>query len=63
MPIGNVVQKGQAIYVYDEKGQQLTVLSAGSDGLLAGYTSTTVNIKRGQFIFSYNEKGVQVSVR
>jgi uncharacterized protein YheU (UPF0270 family) len=62
MAIGNVVQRGQAIYVYDEKGQQIAVLSGGADGTLAGYTSTTVNIKKGQTIYSYNERGQQVAV-
>lgn len=63
MPIGNAVQKGSFVYVYDEKGRQLCTISAGggpNDGL-TGYTSTTVNIRRGGFIFTYNEKGRQIS--
>ncbi len=64
MAIGNAVQRGKFVYVYDEKGRQLCALSGGSgasDGL-AGYTSGTVNIRRGAFIYTYDEKGRQKSV-
>ena len=64
MAIGNAVQKGAFVYVYDEKGRQLFSQSAGNaskgDGL-KGYTSTTVNIQRGAFIYTYNDKGRQIS--
>ena len=65
MAIGNVIQKGSTIYVYDEKGKLIRGLSAGSgpkDGL-KGYTSTMVNIQRGSTIYSYNEKGAVVSAK
>jgi hypothetical protein len=61
--IATAVQRGSFVYVYDEKGSQMFILSAGGgekDGL-AGYTSTTVSIRRGSFIYIYNEKGSQVS--
>jgi hypothetical protein len=64
MAIGNALNKGSSIFVYDEKGKQLFTMSAGSgphDGL-TGYTSTTVNIRRGNSIFTYNDKGRQISV-
>lgn len=64
MAIGNAVQRGLMIYVYDEKGRQLFTTSAGNtskgDGL-KGYTSGTVNIQRGLMIYTYDEKGRQVS--
>ncbi len=63
MAIGNAVQRGSYIYVYDEKGRQLYVKSAGSgphDGL-KGYTSGTVNIRHGSYIYTYDERGVQRS--
>jgi len=63
MAIGNAVQKGSFVYVYDEKGHQIATISAGSqprDGL-KGYTSTTVNVQRGSFIYTYDEKGHQIS--
>lgn len=63
MPIGNVVQRGAFVYVYDEKNRQIATIATGSqpgDGL-KGYTSTTVNVKRGAFIYTYNEKGQQLS--
>ena len=62
MSIGNAVEKGSSIYVYDEKGHQLFTKPKGSqagDGL-KGYTSHTVKIKRGSTIYTYNEKGSQV---
>ena len=64
MAIGNAVERGSMIYVYDEKGRQLFSTSAGNtskgDGL-KGYTSSTVNIRRGSIIYTYNEKGRQMS--
>ena len=62
MAIGNAVQRGRVVYVYDEKGHDLFTQSAGNgteDGL-KGYTSGTVNIRRGGFIYTYNEKGHQI---
>ncbi|MCP1913391.1 hypothetical protein J2R96_005871 [Bradyrhizobium elkanii] len=63
MPIGNVVQRGNFVYIYDEKGRQIGSVSAGSgkDDGLKGYTSTTVNIRRGSFIYTHDEKGRQIS--
>ncbi|ARW12082.1 MULTISPECIES: hypothetical protein [Acetobacter] len=64
MAIGNVVQKGSWVHVYDERGHQLTVLNAGNgkDDGLTGYTGSTVNIRRGAWIYTFNEKGKQISV-
>lgn len=64
MAIGNAIQKGSFVYIYDERGRQLAMVSAGSgktDGL-AGYTSSTVNVRKGTFIYSYNEKGHQTGM-
>lgn len=64
MAIGNAVQRGSLVYVYDEKGHQLFAQSAGNaakgDGL-RGYTSSVVNIQRGALIYTYDERGRQVS--
>lgn len=63
MAIGNAVQRGSVVYVYDEKGRQLATLSAGvgpQDGL-KGYTGTTVSIRRGTTIYTYNARGQQVA--
>ena len=63
MTIGNAVQRGGFVYVYDEQGLQLATISAGSgkeDGL-TGYTSSTINIRRGGFIYTFDEKGRQLS--
>jgi hypothetical protein len=64
MAIGNAVQHGNYVFIYDEKGGQTSVVSAGTepqDGL-KGYTSSTVNVRNGNYIFSYNEKGSQISM-
>lgn len=51
MAIANAVQRGSSVYVYDEKGRQLTVLS----GELHGYTGSSA-------IYTYDERGRQQSV-
>lgn len=63
MAIGNAVQRGSLVYVYDEKGRQIAAISAGSgpnDGL-TGYTSSTVNVRRGSLIYSYDAHGRQIA--
>ena len=49
MTIGNVVQRGSLIYVYDERGRQIATVSAG-DGL-QGYTGSMFSVKRGALIY------------
>ena len=63
MPIGNAVERGHFIYVYDENGRQIRSLFAGNgmDDGLKSFTSTTVNIKRGGFVYSYDAEGRQLS--
>ena len=63
MAIATAVQRGHFVYVYDEKGHQLTAIPAGSqptDGL-QGYTGTTVSVRRGAFVYVHDERGRQVS--
>jgi hypothetical protein len=63
MAIGNAVQRGSIVYIYDEKGRQTAAVSAGSgrgDGL-KGYTNSTVNVQRGSIIYSHDEKGRQIA--
>jgi hypothetical protein len=63
MTIGNAVQRGSLIYVYDEKGRRLTSLLPGDrpkDGL-QGYTSSTVSVRRGSLIYTYDERGRRLS--
>jgi hypothetical protein len=61
MAIGNAVQRGSFIYVYDENNRQIFTQPAGNgpDDGLKGYTSSRVNIKRGSFIYSYDDQGRQ----
>ena len=63
MAIGNAVQRGAFVYIYDERNHQTGVVGAGSasdDGLM-GYTSSTVNIRKGAFIYTYDGRGHQKS--
>lgn len=60
--IGNAIERGSMVYVYNEKNQQIFSQFKGSgpkDGL-KGYTGSTVNIQRGSMIYTYNEKGQQI---
>ena len=62
MSIGNAVERGGYVYVYDEKNDQIFSIPAGNesgDGL-TGYTQSRVNVRRGAYIYSYDEKGQQV---
>ena len=64
MAIGNAVQKGSWVYIYDEKGRQTGCVGAGSPGKgdgLTGYTSSTVNVRKGSWIYSYDVKGRQTA--
>ena len=63
MAIGNAVQRGGYVYVYDEKGNQIASISAGGapPNGLKRYTSGTVNVQRGGWIYSYDEHGNQIS--
>lgn len=60
MAIGNAVQRGPTVYVYDENNRPIFNLPAGGVGPqygLAGYTSSRVNVRHGSAISSYDEKG------
>ena len=57
MAIGNAVQKGGMVYVYDPKGRQLCAKS----GELHGFTGGTVVIRKGSMLYTYDEKGRQLS--
>ncbi|HBO59924.1 MAG TPA: hypothetical protein DD624_08470 [Alphaproteobacteria bacterium] len=57
MAIGSAIQKGSTVYVYDEKGSQLTSVS----GELMGYTSSSFSVKKGGTIYVYNERGSLLS--
>ena len=52
MAIASAVQKGNNVYVYNEKNSLLF----SRDGTLVGYTSTTVSIKRGNTTYTYDER-------
>ena len=55
MAIGTVTQRGNMIYVYDERGH----LKFTQSGELQGYTSTSVSVRRGggNLVYVYDENG------
>ena len=62
MAIGNAIQRGSYVYIYDENNRQTGSVPAGSgpnDGL-KGYTSSQVNVQRGSYIYSHDERGRQI---
>ena len=63
MTIGNAVQRGDVVYIYDEKGLLTGQVPAGSGPQrgLKGYTSSTVNVRFGNVIYLYDEKGRLIS--
>lgn len=56
--ISVAVQKGNSVYVYNEKNQNICIQS----GTLAGFTSTTFSVKKGSSVYTYNEKGQNISI-
>ena len=53
--IGTAIQRGNYVYVYDEKNHQLY----SQYGELYGFTGSTVSIKRNNYVYTYDEKGHQ----
>ena len=51
------IQKGNYVYVYDEKNRQIRSVY----GELHGYTGSTYSIKKGNYIYTYGERGNQLS--
>ena len=62
MAIGNAVERGSMVYIYDENMREIASVPAGNgpDVGLKGYTGSRVNVRRGQMIYSYDDKGRQV---
>lgn len=63
MAIGNAVQRGSTVYVYNEKNNILFTkgIPSGPNDGLKGYTNSTVNIRIGSTIHTFNEKGNTLS--
>ncbi len=61
MAIGSVILKGSYVYVYDEKGHQLSSKNVGSNAELRGYTATSYSVQKGNYVYVYDEKGRQLS--
>ena len=59
MAIGNAVQRGTLVYIYNDNNNLIGSVPAGNgpnDGL-KGYTPSRVNVQRGSLVYSYNENG------
>lgn len=64
MSIGSAVQRGNMVFIYDERGHQTGMVAAGygpHDGL-RGYTGSSVSVQRGRMVFIYDEKGHQTGM-
>ena len=65
MAIGTCVQRGSYVYIYNEKGGQITTIVSSSnpgEGLQV-YTETTLSIRRGTFLYIYDERGHQITTK
>lgn len=59
MAISTAIQRGERIYVYNEKKSQTACIP----GELMGFTSTMVTVKRGNRAYIFDEKGSQKDCR
>ncbi len=65
MPIASAIQRGSAVYVYDEKNRNIfskTISTKPKDGLV-GYTGNSVSIRTGDLITTYDATGRQISAQ
>ena len=51
--IGYAIQKGNRVYVYDDKNHEIT----NRDGELLGFSSTSYVVKKDHQVLVYDEKG------
>lgn len=59
MAISTAIQRGNFVYVYNERNSQTACIT----GELMGFTSTTVTVKRGNFAYVFDERGSQKACR
>lgn len=59
MAVGSAMQKGNFVYIYDERGRHLFMRA----GTVQGYTSSTVTVKNGRTTYTYDERGRQLFAR
>jgi len=55
--ISAVIQRGTEVHVYNERGQIVKCIYIGNNGMLLGFTGTTVTVKREDTAYVYNDKG------
>lgn len=60
--ITNAYQKGNTVYIYNERGAQSAsiMVARSKQSGLRGFTGQTVSIQQGNSICTYNEKGYEV---
>jgi DNA-binding beta-propeller fold protein YncE len=64
MPIQSAIEKGNNVYVYNEKGHVTAIIAIGNgarDGLI-GYTPSSVSLRRGGNVYVYNERGTTIRI-
>lgn len=63
--IGNVIQKGSTIYIYDEYNHVTGTIPVGknsNDGLKS-FTGEFVNVQKNGILYSYNGRGSVLATR
>jgi hypothetical protein len=58
--IANAVPIGKTVYVYDNRGNILFIISA--DALL-GYTGSSLTVRLGSYALTYNNMGTQTTIQ
>lgn len=56
--ISTAIQRGNNVYVYNEKNTTLMIKS----GQLLGYTGSSVSVKYGNTVYTYDETGRTISI-
>ncbi len=57
--ISVAIQKGNSVYVYNERNSVIRT----AIGTLYGYTANTYSVVRGNVVYTYSEKGTVISSR
>ncbi len=58
-----VVQKGNYLYTYDEKSDQIAYLQISSSDMFKSAGGSTFNVQKGNYIYTYDKKCNQISYR
>ncbi len=58
MAIGNAIQSGTNVHVFDDKGKRLFIRI----GVLHGFTAGTVIVRQGAVLHTFDAKGTRLSI-